>query len=65
FGPPRARTGGQRLAIGTAIGIVFSLAQQLTSLVALLLDLNPLLAAIAPSLLLIAATQYLSNRAAA
>jgi lipopolysaccharide export system permease protein len=64
FGPPRARSGGQRLAIGTAIGIVFSLAQQLTSLVGLLLDLSPMLAAIAPSLLLIAATQYLSRRMA-
>jgi lipopolysaccharide export system permease protein len=64
FGPPRARTGGQRLAIGMAIGIVFSLTQQITSLVGLLLNLSPLLAAIAPSLLLIAATQYLSRRAA-
>jgi lipopolysaccharide export system permease protein len=65
FGPPRARTGGQRLAIGTAIGIVFSLTQQITSLVGLLLDLSPMLAAVAPSLLLIAATQYFTRRAAA
>jgi lipopolysaccharide export system permease protein len=65
FGPPRARTGGQRLAIGTAIGIIFSLTQQITSLVGLLLDMSPLLAAIAPSLLLIAATQYYARRAAA
>ena len=65
FGPPRARTGGQRLAIGVAIGIVFSLTQQITSLVGLLLDFSPLLAAIAPSLLLIAATQYYTRRAAA
>jgi len=65
FGPPRARTGGQRLAIGVAIGIVFSLTQQITSLVGLLLDFSPLLAAIAPSLLLIGATQYYTRRAAA
>jgi lipopolysaccharide export system permease protein len=65
FGPPRARTGGQRLAIGVAIGIVFSLAQQITSLVGLLLDFSPALAAILPSLVLIAATQYLTRRAAA
>ena len=65
FGPPRARTGGQRLAIGVAIGILFSLTQQISSLVGLLLDLSPLLAAIAPSLLLIAATQYYTRRAAA
>ena len=58
------RTGGQRLAIGTAIGIVFSLVQQITSLVGLLLDLNPFLAAVAPSLLLIAATQYMAGREA-
>jgi len=64
FGPPRARTGGQRLAIGMGIGIVFSLTQQITSLVGLLLDLSPLLAAIAPSLLMIGATQYFTRRAA-
>jgi lipopolysaccharide export system permease protein len=64
FGPPRARSGGQRIAIGAGIGIVFSLTQQITSLVGLLLDLNPALAAVAPSLLLLAATQYLFRRAA-
>ena len=62
FGPPRARTAGQRLAIGTAIGIVFSLTQQITSLVGLLLGLNPAFAATVPSLLLIAATRYLHRR---
>lgn len=62
FGPPRARTGGQRLAIGAAIGIVFTLAQQIASSAGLLFGLNPAFAAILPSLLLIVATQYLYQR---
>ena len=63
FGPPRARSVGQRITIGAAVGIVFSLVQQITSLVSLLLDLNPALAAMAPSLLLMVFTYYLSRRA--
>jgi lipopolysaccharide export system permease protein len=65
FGPPRARSAGQRITIGAAVGIVFSLVQQLTSLTGLLLDLNPAFAALAPSALLLAFTYYLSRRAAA
>jgi lipopolysaccharide export system permease protein len=64
FGPPRARSAGQRITIGVAVGIVFSLTQQITSLVSLLLDLNPAFAAMAPSLLLMAFTYYLSRRPA-
>jgi lipopolysaccharide export system permease protein len=63
FGPPRARSAGQRIAIGAAVGIVFSLTQQLTSLTGLLLDLSPAFAAIAPSALLLAFTYYLQRRA--
>jgi lipopolysaccharide export system permease protein len=63
FGPPRARSAGQRIAIGAAVGIVFSLTQQLTSLTGLLLDLSPAFAAMAPSALLLAFTFYLSRRA--
>jgi lipopolysaccharide export system permease protein len=63
FGPPRARSAGQRITIGAAVGIVFSLVQQLTSLVSLLLDLNPAFAAMVPSLILMAFTYYLSRRA--
>jgi lipopolysaccharide export system permease protein len=63
FGPPRARSAGQRIAIGAAVGIVFSLTQQLTSLTALLLDLSPAFAAMAPSALLLVFTFYLSRRA--
>ncbi len=64
FGPPRGRSAGQRITIGAAVGIVFSLTQQITSLVGLLLDLNPALAAMAPSALLLAFTYYLHRRAA-
>jgi lipopolysaccharide export system permease protein len=64
FGPPRARSAGQRITIGAGVGIVFSLIQQITSLVSLLLDLNPAFAAMAPSLLLMAGAYYLSRRAA-
>lgn len=64
FGPPRGRSVGQRITIGAAIGIVFSLTQQITGLTGQLLNLNPALAAMAPSLLLIGFTYYLSRRAA-
>ena len=64
FGPPRGRSAGQRITIGAAVGIVFSLTQQITSLVSLLLDLNPAFAAMAPSALLLAFTYYLHRRAA-
>jgi len=65
FGPPRARSAGQRITIGAAVGIVFSLIQQLSSLIGLLLDLNPAFAALSPSALLLAFTYYLARRAAA
>jgi len=65
FGPPRARSAGQRITIGAGVGIVFSLTQQLISLVSLLLDLSPAFAAVAPSALLLGFTYYLSRRAAA
>jgi lipopolysaccharide export system permease protein len=64
FGPTRARSAGQRIAIGTCIGIVFSLAQQMTSLLGLLLDLSPVLTALAPSLVLLGSTRYLFRRIA-
>lgn len=64
FGPPRGRSAGQRITIGAAVGIVFSLTQQITSLVGLLLDLNPAVAAMAPSALLMGFTYYLNRRAA-
>jgi lipopolysaccharide export system permease protein len=65
FGPPRARSAGQRITIGAAVGIVFSLIQQLTSLVGLLLDLSPAFAALAPSALLMAFAYFVARRSAA
>jgi lipopolysaccharide export system permease protein len=65
FGPPRARSAGQRITVGAAVGIVFSLIQQLTNLVGLLLDLSPAFAALAPSALLMAFAYYLQRRSAA
>ncbi len=52
FAPPRAHNLGRQITIGAAIGIVFSLAQQITDHLDLLLDLNPAATALAPSLLL-------------
>ena len=64
FGPPRARSAGQRITIGAGVGIVFSLTQQIVSLGGLLLDLNPAVGAMAPSLMLMAFSYYLARRAA-
>jgi lipopolysaccharide export system permease protein len=64
FGAPRARSAGQRITIGAGIGIVFTLTQQITGLVGMLLSLNPALTTTAPSILLIVLTHYLSRRAA-
>jgi lipopolysaccharide export system permease protein len=65
FGPPRARSGGQRITIGVAVGIVFSLAQQIIGLLGQLLDLSPAVSALTPAALLLAFTYYLSRRAMA
>ena len=54
FGAPRAQGSGQHLARGVGIGIVFSLGQQITSRLGLLLDLSPALMAVLPPLGVIA-----------
>ena len=46
------RTAGGRSPIGAVFGIVFSLCQQITRHLTLLLDLNPAVTALAPSLML-------------
>jgi lipopolysaccharide export system permease protein len=63
FGPLRSQGTGQRMMIGTMIGIVFSLAQQITTYLGLLLNLNPALTATLPSVLLMALALYLFRRA--
>jgi lipopolysaccharide export system permease protein len=47
------------------IGIVFSLVQQITTYLGLLLNLNPALTATVPSVLLMALALYLFRRAVA
>jgi lipopolysaccharide export system permease protein len=65
FGPLRSQGTGQRMMIGTMIGIVFSLVQQITTYLGLLLNLNPALTATVPSVLLLALALYLFRRAVA
>jgi len=63
FGPPRSQNTGHQITIGAAIGIVFSLVQQITSHLDLLLDLNPAAIALAPSVLLMTLAVYLFRHA--
>jgi lipopolysaccharide export system permease protein len=63
FGPLRTRSTGQRVMIGAMIGIVFSLVQQITTHLGLLLNLSPALTATMPSFLLMAVALYLFRRA--
>ena len=65
FGPLRSQGTGQRMMIGTMIGIVFSLVQQITTYLGLLLNMNPALTATVPSIALMALALYLSRRAVA
>ncbi|MBS0273133.1 MAG: LPS export ABC transporter permease LptG [Proteobacteria bacterium] len=62
FGAVRAHGTGQRIVIGVGIGIVFSLVQQIAGRLDLLLDLNPAVIALTPSLLLMALAVYLFLR---
>jgi len=62
FGPLRNQGTGQRMMIGTMIGIVFSLVQQITTYLGQLLNLNPALTATLPSVALMALALYLFRR---
>jgi len=64
FGPLRTQGIGQRMMIGTMIGIIFSLVQQITSYLGQLLNLSPALTATAPSIVLMAFAFYLFRRVA-
>ena len=59
FGSPRSQSGGQHLARGVGVGIVFSLGQQIVSRLGLLLDISPALVAVVPPLLVIALATWL------
>ncbi len=63
LGPLRTHGTGQRIMVGAMIGIVFSLVQQITSYLGLLLALNPALMATLPSLVLMALASHLIRRA--
>ena len=53
FGPPRSQSTGYQLTAGAAIGLVFSLLQQIALRLDLLLDLDPSVLALGPSVLLV------------
>jgi lipopolysaccharide export system permease protein len=63
FGPQRSASAGRQLLVGALIGIVFLLSQQITGYLGLLLDLNPAVSALAPSVLLLSLGGYLLQRA--
>jgi lipopolysaccharide export system permease protein len=63
LGPLRTHGTGQRIMIGAMIGIVFSLVEQITRYLGLLLDLSPALTATLPSFTLMAVALYLFRRA--
>ncbi|WP_227307731.1 LPS export ABC transporter permease LptG [Acidisoma cellulosilyticum] len=54
FRPSRTQNTGSQIAIGACFGVVCSLAQQIAGNLDLVLDLNPAVAALAPSFLLMA-----------
>ncbi|MDR3683504.1 MAG: LPS export ABC transporter permease LptG [Geothrix sp.] len=62
FGPPRAQGSGQLILVGAIVGMVFSLSQQIADQLGLLLNLNPAVSALTPSLLLMAVAIYLFRR---
>ena len=62
FGQLRTQSTGQRMMIGAMIGIVFSLVQQITTYLGLLLNLSPVLTATMPSFLLMFLALYLFRR---
>jgi lipopolysaccharide export system permease protein len=65
FGPLRTQSIGQHMMIGTMIGIVFSLVQQITLYLGQLLSVSPALTATMPSFVLMALALYLFRRAVA
>ena len=62
FGSLRTWGMGQRMMIGTMIGIIFTLVQQITIYLGLLLNVSPALTATAPSIVLAALAIYLFRR---
>lgn len=63
FGSLRSRGMGQQMMLGTMIGILFTLVQQITSHLGVLLNVSPALTATTPSIVLAALAAYLFRRA--
>ena len=59
FGPPRSQTAGLQFVAGAAIGIVFATLGQVAGRLDELLDLDPAILALTPSLLLMGTALYL------
>lgn len=62
FGPARTQGVGLRIMVGTLIGVVFSLIEQITTYLGLLWNLSPALTATAPSIVLMVLAFYLFRR---
>lgn len=64
FGSSRRHSIGQRIAVGSIIGITFYLINQISSYTGLLLDLNPILTSLSPSLLVLFVDAHLLAKTA-
>ncbi len=62
FGPLRERTAGQRIMVGSMVGIVFYLTDRIIGYLGLVLDLNPAFTALAPVAALVFVGLYLLRR---
>ena len=56
FGPMRTMTAGHRVLVGTLTGIGFYLFNQVFAYIGLVYQLNPIIAAVLPSLIFLSAT---------
>ncbi len=63
FGQSRTESTGQRIMLGTAVGIVFYLTNQIAGHLGLLFNFNPAVTTLTPSLLLLTIAIYLLRRA--
>jgi lipopolysaccharide export system permease protein len=62
FGSQRAGTAGRQIVIGSLLGIVFVLGQQITGYIGLLFDFSPAICALGPSVLLLGLSLWLLDR---
>jgi len=62
FGAQRSGSAGRQILIGALIGIVFLLIQQITGYLGLLLDINPAVSALTPSVVLLGLSAWLLER---